>query len=76
MEVNRAYLTATRTQRAIVGRPVFDVFPDNPDDPSADGVANLRRSLETVVSSGRTDTMALQRYDIPTGEEGAFFERY
>ncbi|GAA2472700.1 hybrid sensor histidine kinase/response regulator [Streptomyces longisporus] len=76
VEVNRAYLTATRTERSIVGRPVFDVFPDNPDDPSADGVANLRRSLETVVASGRTDTMALQRYDIPAGEEGGFTERY
>jgi len=76
VEVNRAYLTATRTGRDIVGRPVFSVFPDNPDDPSADGVANLRRSLETVVASGRTDTMALQRYDIPTGEEGTFAERY
>ncbi|MFF4360134.1 ATP-binding protein [Streptomyces sp. NPDC001604] len=76
VEVNRAYLTATRTERSIVGRPVFDVFPDNPDDPSADGVANLRRSLQTVVASGRTDTMALQRYDIPAGEEGGFTERY
>ncbi|MES5820087.1 ATP-binding protein [Streptomyces sp. RG80] len=75
VEVNRAYLTATRTDRDIVGRPIFDVFPDNPEDPSADGVANLRRSLETVVATGRTDTMALQRYDIPT-DEGAFDERY
>ncbi|WP_405726496.1 ATP-binding protein [Streptomyces sp. NBC_00028] len=76
VEVNRAYLTATRTERAIVGQRIFEVFPDNPDDPSADGVANLRRSLETVVATGRTDTMALQRYDIPTGEEGGFDEKY
>ncbi|MER6241666.1 hybrid sensor histidine kinase/response regulator [Streptomyces griseorubiginosus] len=76
VEANRAYLTATRTDRSIVGRPVFEVFPDNPEDPTADGVANLRRSLETVVASGRTDTMALQRYDIPTAEEGVFAERY
>ncbi|WP_030613680.1 ATP-binding protein [Streptomyces fulvoviolaceus] len=76
VEVNRAYLTATRTERSIVGRLIFDVFPDNPEDPSADGVANLRRSLETVATSGRTDTMALQRYDIPASEEGAFDERY
>ncbi|WP_330302275.1 MULTISPECIES: ATP-binding protein [unclassified Streptomyces] len=76
VEVNRAYLTATRTERSIVGRPIFDVFPDNPDDPSADGVANLRRSLRTVVDTGRTDSMPLQRYDIPTSDEGAFAERY
>ncbi|MET7697693.1 ATP-binding protein [Streptomyces sp. NPDC005485] len=76
VEVNRAYLTATRTQRGIVGRRIFEVFPDNPDDPAADGVRNLRRSLETVVATGRADTMALQRYDIPTGEGGGFAERY
>lgn len=76
VEVNRAYLAATRTERAIVGQRVFDVFPDNPDDPSADGVANLRRSLESVVATGRKDTMALQRYDIPGGEAGTFDERY
>ncbi|WP_427917805.1 ATP-binding protein [Streptomyces sp. cg40] len=76
VEVNRAYLAATRTERTIVGRRIFDVFPDNPDDPSADGVANLRRSLESVVATGRKDTMALQRYDIPTGEAGGFAERY
>ncbi|MFC8347535.1 ATP-binding protein [Streptomyces sp. NPDC057280] len=76
VEVNRAYLTATGTERAIVGRPIFEVFPDNPDDPTADGVANLRRSLETVVATGRTDTMPLQRYDIPTGEAGGFDEKY
>lgn len=76
VEVNRAYLTATGTRRSIVGRPIFEVFPDNPEDPSADGVTNLRRSLETVVGTGRTDTMALQRYDIPTGDEGGFAERY
>jgi signal transduction histidine kinase len=76
VEVNRAYLAATRTGREIVGRPVFEVFPDNPNDPSADGVAKLRRSLETVVATGRTDVMALQRYDIPAGDEGTFAERY
>ncbi len=76
VEVNRAYLAATRTERSIVGRMIFEVFPDNPGDPSADGVANLRRSLESVVATGRTDVMALQRYDIPTGEERAFAERY
>jgi two-component system CheB/CheR fusion protein len=76
VEVNRAYLAATRTERAIVGQRIFDVFPDNPDDPSADGVANLRRSLESVVATGRKDTMALQRYDIRGGEAGTFDERY
>ena len=42
-----AYLRATHTERdAIVGRPLFEVFPDNPDDPSATGILNLRSSLK------------------------------
>ena len=34
--VSDAYLDATMTTRDdIVGRGIFDVFPDNPDDPDA-----------------------------------------
>ncbi|WP_051871511.1 ATP-binding protein [Streptomyces sclerotialus] len=77
VEVNRAYLTATVTRRqALLGRPLFEVFPDNPAFPAADGVRNLARSLHTVLATGRPDTMALQRYDIPAGPDGAFEERY
>jgi hypothetical protein len=35
---SEAYLRATYTQRQnIVGRPLFDVFPDNPEEPGATG---------------------------------------
>lgn len=75
--VNQAYLDATETQSdTLVGRPVFAAFPDNPADGSADGVANLRRSLETALATGKPDSMALQRYDIPVGAAGHFEERY
>ncbi|VIO77944.1 Blue-light-activated protein [Bradyrhizobium ivorense] len=74
-----AYLRATRTERAaILGRALFDVFPDNPDDPAADGVRNLRASLERVVQFRKPDTMSVQKYDIrkPEAEGGGFEERY
>ena len=75
--VNEAYLAATMTHReTLIGRPIFAAFPDNPDDGAADGVANLRRSLETALATGEPDTMALQRYDIPAGDGGEFEERY
>ena len=77
--VSDAYLRATMTERAqILGRPLFDVFPDNPEDPGANGVANLRGSLEQVLRSGRPDTMAVQKYDIrrPESEGGGFEARY
>jgi PAS domain-containing protein len=77
--VSDAYLAATMTKREeIVGRGIFDVFPDNPDDPAATGVSNLRASLERVRELKRPDTMAVQKYDIrrPESEGGGFEERY
>src|SRR5581483_7286593 len=74
-----AYLRATMTERAaILGRHLFDVFPDNPDDPGADGVGNLRASLERVLASRAADVMAVQKYDIrrPESEGGGFETRY
>src|SRR5919202_4850486 len=63
--VSDAYLAATMTERdAILGRGIFDVFPDNPDDPAATGVNNLRASLERVLAEREPDTMAVQKYDI------------
>ena len=76
-DVNDAYLRVTSRDRAdLIGRHVFDAFPDNPDDPNADGVENLGTSLRRVLSSGQVDAMALQKYDIPIGEDGAFEERW
>src|SRR5688572_14228721 len=67
------------TQRAaILGRGIFDVFPDNPSDPNATGVTNLSASLQRVLESGVPDTMPLQKYDILRPEEagGGFEERF
>src|SRR5689334_21359249 len=72
--VSDAYLRATMTRRAeILGRGIFDVFPDNPDDPTATGTRNLRASLERVLRDRVPDTMAVQKYDIrrPASEGGA-----
>jgi PAS domain-containing protein len=42
-DVNDAYLAATmRTREDLVGRVMFEAFPDNPDDPAADGVSTGR----------------------------------
>lgn len=67
------------TERAkILGHHLFDVFPDNPDDPTATGVRNLKASLHRVLSSRKTDTMPIQKYDIrrPESEGGGFEERF
>jgi PAS domain S-box-containing protein len=74
--VSDAYLAATMTRREdLVGRDIFEVFPDNPDDVSATGVSNLRASFDRVRQTGAADTMAIQKYDIQR-PDGAFEERY
>jgi len=73
---NDAYCRATMTKRdEIVGRRLFDVFPDNPDDAQADGTRNLRASLHRVLQLGLPDAMAVQKYDVRR-PEGVFEERY
>ena len=75
LAVTEAYLNGTMTVREeILGRHLFDVFPDNPDDPNATGVANLRRSLETVLSTRKPHVMAIQRYDIRKPDDAGTFE--
>ena len=76
MAASDAYLKATMTKREqIIGRGIFEVFPDDPENPGADGVANLRASLKRVLKNGATDTMAVQRFDIRR-PDGVFEERY
>src|SRR4029079_1969184 len=74
-----AYLRATMTQRdEILGREIFDVFPDNPSDPNDTRVRNLTASLQRVPATRAPDAMAVQKYDIrrPESEGGGFEERY
>src|SRR5215216_3547897 len=67
---SEAYLRATMTRREeIMGRGIFDVFPDNPSDPEASGVTNLSASLDRVRKKRVADTMAVQKYDISRPEE-------
>jgi signal transduction histidine kinase len=77
--VSDAYARATMTKREdILGRGIFDVFPDNPDDPGAEGVRNLRASLSRVRRTFSEDSMPVQRYDIrrPETAGGGFEERF
>jgi PAS domain S-box-containing protein len=65
--VNEAYLTATNSvrhgARGLLGRPLFQTFPDPLFDPSATETANLRISLHRVLQNRTSDRMAVQRYE-------------
>ena len=67
-----AYLQTTNaTRAALVGRGVFEAFPDaNPDNPDAAGVSSVRASLERVMTRRVADEMPAFRYDVetPAGE--------
>lgn len=75
--VNAAFERASAHPRdAMIGRPLFEVFPDNPADVEADGVANLADSLEKTFRRGAQHWMGVQRYDVPDRQRpGEFLYR-
>ncbi len=76
IDANSAYQHATMTDvEDIRGRHVFDIFPDNPNDPGADGVHKLSRSFDDVVARGEPNAMPRQRYDIRS-RNGDWQKRY
>lgn len=77
--VSDAYAAATMIRREeVLGRYLFDIFPDNPDDDTATGVHNLRSSLLRVLQTREGDTMAVQKYGVRSDEDPArgFVVRY
>jgi PAS domain S-box-containing protein len=76
---SNAYLAATMvTREQIIGRAIFDVFPDNPEDEDGGGVTALNTSLQRVRHTRLPDVMAVQRYPIrrPLAAGGGFEVRY
>lgn len=76
---SNAYLEATMVHRQdVIGKNLFDVFPDNPDDPSSKGTAHLKASLDRVRARRLPDSMAIQKYDVrrPESQGGGFEERH
>ncbi len=74
--VSKPYLKATLTRKDdVIGRGIFAVFPDNPNDSSATGESNLRASLERVIHTKSADVMAIQKYDVRRAD-GGFEEKH
>ena len=77
VDVNEAYLEVTQTKREdLIGKGIFEAFPDNDSDPTADGVKNLSQSLHTVVQTNKRHKMAIQKYDIPIRGTSKFELKY
>jgi PAS domain-containing protein len=68
---------AGRTREELLGRNVFDAFPDNPWDPDASGVRKLSESLRRVLATGEPDALAFQGYGVEEpGSPGVFAQRF
>lgn len=71
-----SYLKATLTKREeIVGKNLFTVFPDNPEELDSTGELNLGASLKYVLKLKKQHKMALQRYDVRQAN-GTFVKKY
>ena len=79
VEVNDAYLKATgRIREQLVGRNVFNAFPDSPDNANSTSLETLRESFERVLQNREVDKIPLLKYNIPLGNppNREFEERY
>src|SRR5690242_10602768 len=75
-EVNEAYLAATmRSREEVIGRGVFEAFPDNPAATGDASVSTLRASFEKVLATRQPDTLPGLKYDIAR-PDGTFEERW
>jgi PAS domain-containing protein len=73
---DRCLLAASLSRQDVIGSDVFETFPDNPDDPTADGSQVLRASLERAFATGEPEVLPRQRYDARAEPGGPFQERY
>ena len=73
---SRDYLAILHKDESIVGRGLFEVFPDNPEVDGAKGSETVRASLERVISTRQPQRMTAVRYDVRHQERGDFEARY
>jgi PAS domain-containing protein len=77
-DANLAFLRgAGREREELVGRNIFDAFPEDQSDPGATGVRNSQASLRRVLATGEADAMEFQKYDVAVpGSPGDFVRHY
>lgn len=64
---NQAYLAVTSSSLGeLLGRRVFELFPNDPSDPNNASRQLLQRSLEKVLATGVRDEIAFIPYRVPT----------
>ena len=76
IDANDAYLRSVRrTKEQIVGRYVFDAFPENPDDTGSTNIGEVKASLETAIATKTAHTTPFLRFSVPVETDaGVVFE--
>jgi signal transduction histidine kinase len=77
--VSDGFLRTTMTRREeIIGRPILEVFPDNPHDPLVHATRTLQESMDRVRAARMTDCIPALQFDIrrPMSLGDGFEERY
>jgi PAS domain S-box-containing protein len=80
LDVNEAFLRIVgHTREQLVGRPLFEALPADPNDTLDTGVEALRASLARAIATAQPQSMPTQRYPIRTIDENGeevFVERF
>lgn len=76
--VNEALLAVSqrKSENDLIGKGIFEAFPDNPNDSNATGVINLKTSLLNTIATGKVQEMPPQKYDIAVPHSNQFETRY
>jgi PAS domain-containing protein len=73
---NERYRTMVGSQlEQLVGRDLFDAFPDNAEESGATDQRSITDSFQTALATGLPQVLSLVRYDV-VGPDGIWRERY
>ena len=76
LAVTDEYLAATLTKREdIIGKGIFEVFPDNPANPATRAVDKARASFQRVIGLRSTDAIGITEHDVRRSD-GTFETRW
>ncbi len=76
VDMSDAYAKAAMNNKQNIGKGLFEVFTDNPNNPNADGVQSLTASLMKVLETKKPHQMKVLRYDPRNPETNDFEIRY
>ncbi len=75
--VNNAYLEMVNTaEKDLIGKGIFEAFPENPEDSISKGLENALNSLNFVIAKRDSHKISFQKYDIPIRGTTKFKVKY